>query len=124
MPTHLGAFAEAAARFDGVDPADWLAVRAFFTHTLPTLSVARRQAIIDFLRSSESAGTLYGVVVEFDPATWWGTIRSATRLYGFHGTQIQGLTAATIPDVGTRVRFVPTAVARDRILHVFLGTDP
>ena len=37
MPTRMGAFAEAAARFAGVDPADWPAVQAFFTKTLETL---------------------------------------------------------------------------------------
>lgn len=124
MATHMGAFAEAAARFEGVDPTDWPAVQAFFTQTLATLPAPRRQAITDFLLRQSGSATLYGVVVEFDPATRWGTIRSATQLYGFHGTQVHAVTAATLPRVGDRVRFVPTSTDRTRILKVFPGSDP
>jgi D-serine deaminase-like pyridoxal phosphate-dependent protein len=124
MPTHMGAFAEAAARFAGVDPADWPAVQAFFTQTLATLPVPQRQAITDFLLKRSGSATRYGVVVEFDPVTWWGTIRSATQLYGFHGTQVRGATTTKLPRVGDRVRFVPTSTDRTRILQVFPGTDP
>lgn len=124
MATHMGAFAEAAARFAGVDPADWPAVQAFFTKTLETLPAPRRRAITDFLLRQSGSATLYGVVVEFDPATWWGTIRSATRLYGFHGTQVHAVTAATLPRAGDRVRFVPTSTDRTRVLKVFPGGSP
>ena len=124
MPTRMGAFAEAAARFAGVDPADWPAVQAFFTKTLETLPAPQHRAIVDFLLTQDGSGKAYGVVVEFDPATWWGTIRSATQLYGFHGTQVHAVTAATPPHVGDRVRFVPTSTDRTRVLKVFPGGSP
>ena len=119
MPTHLGAFAEAAARFGHVDPADWSAVRAFFIRTLATLPMPQRQAITDFLLARDGGSRLYGVIVEFDPTTWWGTLRSGPQLFGFHGTQVHAVTPATLPRVGDRVQFVPMTADRSRVLKVF-----
>ncbi len=128
MPTHMGAFAEAAARFGAVDPADWDAVRAFFTQTLATLPAPQRQAVTDFLLAQDGSGKLYGVVVEFDPVAWWGTLRSGPQLFGFHGTQVDAVTAATLPRAGDRVRFVPVTADPSRVLKVFpagsAGTSP